>query len=247
MNRILVEKEEIRADGTVSLTDERAEHIRTILHGTIGQELKTGEVNGLIGTSRIESITDQEVVLSVFHTQKAVEPWIDLLLAMPRPKIMKRLWPQIATLGVRRLFLLETEKVEKCYFGCQTLKNQNYRSLLIEGLMQGGTTRLPEVTVIRKMHAFFRKDFDDLFQDQKIRMIAHPGVDNKPTPLPPITLDQIPVLAIGAEGGWTDDEVTLLCSHGFSPFSLGNRILKTETACIGILSILGYHFSLLEK
>lgn len=244
MNRILVEKEEIRPDGTVSLTDNRAEHIRTILHGTVGQELRTGEVNGLIGTSRIESITGQEVVISVFHTQKAIEPWIDLLLAMPRPKVMKRLWPQLATLGVRRLFLLEAEKVEKCYFGCRTLVNQNYRSILIEGLMQGGTSRLPEVTVIRKMHSFFRKEFDTLFQKQSVRLIAHPSENNKPTPLPTILPGQIPALAIGPEGGWTDDEVALFCSHGFSPFSLGCRILKTETACVGLLSILGYHLSL---
>ena len=45
-----------------------------------------------------------------------------------------------------------------------------------------------------------------------------------------------PILAIGPEGGWTDDEVTRLEAHGFRQMSLGPRILRTDTATIALLA-----------
>ena len=57
MNRILFEKEEI-VDGRATFSDERAEHVLNVLHGAVGQTLKTGELDGLIGTSVITEIRD---------------------------------------------------------------------------------------------------------------------------------------------------------------------------------------------
>ena len=45
-----------------------------------------------------------------------------------------------------------------------------------------------------------------------------------------------PLLAIGPEGGWTDDEVELLEERGFRRVSLGPRILRTETAVVVMLA-----------
>ena len=55
MNRILFEKSEI-VDGVATFDDVRAEHVLNVLHGEVGQVLKTGEVDGLIGTSVITAI-----------------------------------------------------------------------------------------------------------------------------------------------------------------------------------------------
>ena len=46
---------------------------------------------------------------------------------------------------------------------------------------------------------------------------------------------QVPVLAVGPEGGWTDAEVALLEEKGFARMSLGPRILRTDTALIVLL------------
>jgi RsmE family RNA methyltransferase len=48
------------------------------------------------------------------------------------------------------------------------------------------------------------------------------------------------VLAIGPEGGWTEYELEMFTSNGFQHFSLGERTLRTDTACVAILSVLGY-------
>ena len=99
MNRILFESSEI-ADGVATCSDARAEHILSVLHGEVGQILKTGEIDGRIGTGEIVSIEGQTVSVRVSHTEESLQPWCDLVLAPPRPRVMKRLLPQLATLGV---------------------------------------------------------------------------------------------------------------------------------------------------
>ena len=270
MNRILFEKFEISADGTVRLTDERAEHIRTVLHGTPGQPLKTGIVDGPICIAKILAIDAAAVTLSIPPLPEAapstgrarcpqraalgasepwsasLPPWIDLILAVPRPRVLKRLLPQVTSLGVGRIFLVGAEKVEKSYWGAQCLNPELYRPLLVEGLMQAGTTALPTITVAKNFHAFMtRGDFDAAFSAQPLRLVAHPGAHD---PLF-MTHDSLrnqpssrPVLAVGPEGGWTDAEVALLESKGFARFSLGPRILRTDTATIALLSVLAARF-----
>lgn len=230
MNRILFEREEIH-DGIVTVSDVRAEHILSVLHGEVGQILKTGEVNGLIGTGEILSVDSRNVTIRVSHTVESMKPWVDLILAPPRPRVMKRLLPQLATLGVGRIFLVGAKKVEKDFWGATLLKEEIYRPLLIDGLMQGGTSILPTIETRRNFRAFLSDEVDSLWPDA-VRLVAHPSVsaracshDNRPL-----------VVAIGPEGGWTDEEVTRLEAHGFVHYSLGPRILRTDTATIAILA-----------
>lgn len=239
MNRILLEPDEIGPDGRATLRDARAEHIRSVLHGTPGMPLKTGIVNGPAGLSRILEVTPGSVTLQTSRGEPAPGPWVDLLLAAPRPKTLRRLWPQLAALGARRIFLLAAAKVEKCYFGSHWLTPAAYRPLLIEGLSQAGATRLPEVAVRRHLKSFLEDESDALFAGQPFRLLAHPSAaDAAAGPLPPAARTGVPVLAIGPEGGWTDDETALFRRHGFAMFSLGPRILRTDTACIALLAVL---------
>ena len=248
MNRILFEPNEIGADGRAVFGDVRAEHVRSVLHGTVGQPLKTGVVGGAVGVSVIEAVTPTEIVVRCVHDRAPLPPWCDLVLAPPRPRVMKRLLPQLATLGVRRLFLVGAEKVEKAFWGAQLLKPEIYRPLLIEGLMQGAvSTQLPEIHQKKRFLKWISDgDFKENFANQPFRIVAHPPLSGTvPTPsgtvpMPsgtvPTLTGTVPVFAIGPEGGWTDREVALLEAEGFVRHSLGPRILKTETATIALLS-----------
>ena len=258
MNRILFETDEI-VDGIATFGGERAEHVMNVLHGEVGQVLKTGEVNGKIGTGIIKSIetsccgdlsSDQpanrptdhvRISVSVCHCEESIRPWIDLILAPPRPRVMKRLLPQLATMGVGRIFLVGAKKVEKDFWGATLLKPENYRPLLIDGLMQAGTSILPVLETRRNFRKFVKEELDALWPSAK-RIVAHPyGVESAPSsslfPLPSSLL-----LAIGPEGGWTDGEVALLEEHGFARYSLGSRILRTDTATIALLAQLMKEF-----
>ena len=233
MNRILFEKEEI-CDGFAVFGGVRAEHVRTVLHGEIGQPLKTGVVDGPIGTSVITAMDGDSITVKVDHNAQALPPWADLVLAPPRPRVMKRLLPQLATLGVGRIFLVGAKKVEKDFWGATLLKPENYRPLLVDGLMQGGTTALPVIETRRNFRKFVNDELDSVFPSKR-RIVAHPYAGDA-TAAPGDGRDGGRLLlAIGPEGGWTDDEVALLESKGFVRHSLGRRILRTDTATIGLL------------
>ena len=235
MNRILFEPDEIQSDGVVLLTDGRADHLRQVLRVESGQTVSTGTLDGLAGVSRVLDVSESGVRLQTDHTVATPEPWLDLLLAVPRPKVLKRLWPQLAALGVGRVVLLNAAKVEKCYFSSQWLDPHHYRPLLVEGLMQAGLTRVPQVTVAPRFKPFVEDDLDCMFPDS-LRLLAHPGVKGG---LPENGIrSRCPLLAVGPEGGWTEYETDRLLERGFRLFSLGNRILRSDTACIALISVL---------
>ena len=250
MNRILFEKDEIK-DGVATFGGERAEHVLDVLHGEIGQILKTGEVNGPVGTSEIlvieqsDNPNNRTITVRCAHDQESIVPWIDLILAPPRPRVMKRLLPQLAALGVGRIFLVGAKKVEKDFWGATLLKPENYRPLLIDGLMQAGTSILPTLETRRNFRKFVREELDGLFPSST-RIVAHPYGDctcaKSETTTVDLDLRPRPLLAIGPEGGWTDEEVALLEEHGFSRYSLGSRILRTDTATVALLAQLMKEF-----
>ena len=241
MNRILFSAEEVQPDGTVTLSDFRAEHIRNVLRADVGDTVRTGTLNGLIGTSRIERMDADSIRLTTCHAHHAPEPWIDLMLATPRPKVLRRLWPQLTALGVGRIVILNAFKVEKCYFSSQWLDPAFYTPLLIEGLMQAGNTRLPEVHIKPRFKPFVEDELDTMFPTSA-RLLAHPKVAHGVPAMPchaPVGSNKLrPVLAIGPEGGWTDFEMRLLTEKGFTPFSLGARTLRTDTATIALIAAL---------
>ncbi len=240
MNRILFEKHEI-ADGVAEFSDARATHAVEILHAEAGQVLKTGEIDGLIGSGTVLSIGKDGsggepsycVKISLDHNLPSLQPWVDLILAPPRPRVMKRLLPQLAAMGVGRIFLVGAQKVEKAFWGATLLKENVYRPLLIDGLMQAGTTALPTVEPRRNFKSFIREELDELLPSQN-RIIAHPYGAGGAKVLEGCSGRL--VLAVGPEGGWTDEEVAMLEDKGFFRYSLGQRILRTDTATIALLA-----------
>ena len=236
MNRILFERGEI-ADGIATCGGVRAEHILNVLHGEVGQTLKTGEVDGLIGTGEIVEIVrggcGPLVRVKVDHSGRGLEPCFDLVLAPPRPRVMKRLMPQLASLGVGTMVLVGAKKVEKDFWGATLLKEENYRPLLVDGLMQSGTSALPRIETRRNFRAFVRDELDAAFPTAN-RVVAHPyGASARGASAAD---GGRLLLAVGPEGGWTDEEVELLESRGFARYSLGRRILRTDTALVALVS-----------
>jgi RsmE family RNA methyltransferase len=153
---------------------------------------------------------------------------------------MKRLLPQLASLGVRRIFLVGAEKVEKAFWGAQLLKEEIYRPLLVDGLQQAGTTQLPTIHVSKSFAYLMKRNFDSAFDGQSIRIVAHPYASGTSSQARHTVFVQgrIPVLAVGPEGGWIDAELALLEEKGFERMSLGPRILRTDTALVALLGIL---------
>jgi RsmE family RNA methyltransferase len=236
MNLILIHPHEPDSAGRVRLAGERAEHIRSVLRATPGKTLKIGLLNGASGRGTVEEIDTKEVVLQCeFDGNVPPRPPVDLLLALPRPKVMKRLWAQLAALGVGRIILTNAEKVERCYFDSHVLEPDFYTARLIEGLQQAGDTLLPEVQIVKQLKPFLE---NETFPTIGKKLIADPSgaltvfqcLENREP--------QRSCLAIGPEGGWTPYELELFAAHGFQGFNAGPRILRTDTACVALISLL---------
>lgn len=231
MNLILLFPEDFASDGTVRLTGRRARHIHEVHRAKIGESLTVGRVNGQVGKGTVLFVEPDEVRLSATFTEDPPPPsGLDLILAMPRPKVLRRVLQSAASLGARRIVLVGAQRVEKSYFDTPFLEPGELGRNLVLGLEQARDTALPEVLVRRRLRPFVEDELEALWPDATCaRLLAHPaaalgleGCD--------LGRDSAAVLAIGPEGGWIPFELELLASHGFRPFGLGPRILRVETA-----------------
>ena len=202
-----------------------------------GQELRVGLLDGPRGIGRVAHAADSVELECTFELDPPPLPDVDLLLALPRPKVMRRLWAQLAALGVGRIILTNAARVERNYFDTHVLDPAFYRPLLIEGLQQAQDTRLPRVSIHRRFRPLVEDELDTL-SSADLRLVAHPAPQ-----APSIAGAWRPgagrvLLAVGPEGGWDDFELRLLADRGFTLVSLGARTLRADTACVALLAAL---------
>jgi len=237
VNLILLEAAGELDGDRVTLTGVRAAHLRNVLKVTPGQAVRIGRLDGPLGTGTVEAVTGGSVSLRcTFEGSVPERPPIDLLLAVPRPKVLRRLWAPLASLGVGQVILTNAARVERPYFDSHVLEEQEYRPLLIEGLQQARDTRLPRVSVHRRLKILVEDDLNAL-AGESLRLVADPAGDlSIRAALAPAGGARV-MLAIGPEGGWTAYELSLLQAHGFSLAGLGPRTLRVDTACIALLGI----------
>ncbi|NTX39023.1 16S rRNA (uracil(1498)-N(3))-methyltransferase [Myxococcus sp. CA033] len=230
MNLLLLFDEDFLPDGTARLTGRRAQHAREVLRAEPGESLRVGRLGGLIGTGEVLENSPGVLHLRVDLTEPPPpRARIDLLLAIPRPKALKKVLPAVASLGVDRIVLVNAARVEKSYFDSKVLDGAFVRELLLQGLEQARDTYLPEVLVRERFRPFVEDELDTVFPPDAVRLLPHPPA-SQPLRAVSASPGQRSVLAIGPDGGWVSFEAQLLESHGFRPFSLGPRILRVETA-----------------
>jgi 16S rRNA (uracil1498-N3)-methyltransferase len=225
MNLLLLEPEELSADGTARLIGARLRHLREVLGVGAGSTVRAGLIDGQVGTAEVLSLTDIEAVLRpVLDHSPPPRPGVDLVLALPRPKALRRVLAASASMGVDRLVLLAAARVEKSYFASPVLQPDRIRKHLLDGLEQAQDTVLPEVHLELRFRPFVEDRMDALLGPGE-RWLLHPGDEGPRTPSDEGRL----ALAIGPEGGWVPFERDLLHSQGFRPLGFGPRTLRTET------------------
>jgi 16S rRNA (uracil1498-N3)-methyltransferase len=249
VNLLLLEPGELRADGTARVGGRRARHVEEVLGLSPGDALQAGVVGGRMGTARVLSVGPDELVLApVLDVDPPPPSPVSLLLALPRPKILRKVLAAVASMGVKRLVLVGSFKVEKSYWSSPLLAATGLRTELVAGLEQGRDTVLPEVTARRLFKPFLEDELDVLLPEP-VRLLAHPTEaepldalfrGGSPPSLskgnPPGDAAEPPrderraALAIGPEGGWTEYEAARLREKGFRAFSLGPRVLRVDTA-----------------
>jgi len=228
MNLLLVEPEELSPDGTALLRGRRVKHAREVLAAAAGDVLRVGVRGGLLGTATVLELTGDSLHLALSLTE-APPPraQLDLLLAIPRPKALKKVLPAVASLGVDRVFLVNAARVEKSYFDSKVLAEDFVTDLLSQGLEQARDTRAPQLHLRERFRPFVEDELPAL-SEGSTRLLAHPLAERRLAEVAPSAGRT--VLAVGPEGGWVPFEIELLQQAGFVGFTLGPRILRVEVA-----------------
>lgn len=226
MNLLLLHPEDFVRDDEVRLHGRREQHAREVLRVQVGEALKVGRLGGNVGHGEVLEAKPGELRLKVvLSSPPPPRPRVDLVLAIPRPKQLKRVIPAVASLGVDRLVLVNAARVEKSYFDSKVLEPEFLSSLIEQGLEQARDTSPPEILVRERFRPFVEDELDGLFPGSD-RLAPHPAAER---PLGPAGPGRRTLLAVGPEGGWVPFELELLAARGFTPVSLGPRILRTET------------------
>jgi RsmE family RNA methyltransferase len=235
MNLLLLEPGELAPDGTASLRGRRHQHAKEVLRAQAGQTLRVGMRGGLTGTATVTATSDDALDLEV-HLGEPPPPraGIDLVLAIPRPKALKRVVPAIASLGVDRVVLVNAARVEKSYFDSKVLARDFLAGLIDLGLEQARDTVAPVIEVRERLKPFVEDELDGWAQGGH-RLLPHPTAARA---LGPVAPHERVVLAIGPDGGWVPYEVELFERAGFSAVTLGPRVLRVEVAVPTVIGAL---------
>lgn len=232
MNLLLLDDADFVAADRVILRDRRLTHLQEVHRAESGDRLRLGRLGGLMGEGRLLRLEANEAELQVSFDQAPPSKLpLTLLLALPRPKMLRRVLQTVAAMGVPRLVLLNSYRVEKSFWQTPFLEPEAVREQLILGLEQARDTVLPEV-IIEKRFKPFVEDRLPALAAGSLGLIGHPG----PWPECPRALSEPVTLAIGPEGGWIPYEVEKLREAGLNPVQLGERILRVETAVTALLA-----------
>jgi RsmE family RNA methyltransferase len=232
LNLILFTAGDRQGAAEIVLRDHRLKHLRHVHRANVGDTLRVGEVGGLMGKGEVLQIDEDRATLAISLDQLPPEKLpLCLVLALPRPKMLRRILRTVAEFGVSELHLINSYRVEKSYWQSPVLQEDVLREYLIQGLEQSRDTQLPSVHCYKSFKPFVEDILPAMIAD-KYALLAHPG-ENAPCPR---NLSEQTLLVIGPEGGFIPYEVEKLKAAGCDVVSLGPRILRVENAVTALLS-----------
>lgn len=232
MNLLLLTPDDFVSDSTVKLRGRQLQHVLSVHQARVGGTLRVGLVNDLMGQGRITALSPEYLEMEVNLTEKPPEPLpLTVLLALPRPKMLKRSLQHLTALGVKKIVLMNSYRVEKSFWQSPWLSAAKVDEQLVLGLEQARDTLLPEVIQEKRFKPFVEDRLPAMLEGKR-GIVAHPvGGEACPHQIE----DEV-ILAIGPEGGFIPYEVEKLEEAGCGRIHLGSRILRVETAVTAITS-----------
>jgi 16S rRNA (uracil1498-N3)-methyltransferase len=226
MNLILFEPADLIAEDRIRLGGRRFTHIASVLRASEGDELEVGALGGRMGRGVVRMLGAEEVELDVvLDRDPPAPPPLTLIVALPRPKVLNRVLAAATSMGVKHIVIVNAWRVEKSYWSTPRLAPANLRLQQLLGLEQARDTILPLVETRRLFRPFVEDELPALAAGARA-LVAHPGAAEDC----PRGLQEPVTLAIGPEGGFIAKEIESLVRAGLTPVTLGERILRVETA-----------------
>ncbi len=225
MNLILLFDDDFITATRVRLSGRRLEHVTNVHRAAVGDALVVGATNGHIGIGTIAHLDREAIEMDVVLDRDPPPALpLTLILALPRPKVLNRVIASAASLGIKRIVLINAWRVEKSYWKSPRLSPENLRHQSILGLEQARDTVLPSIETRRFFRAFVEDELPFLTRGTRA-LVAHP---HAPEACPRDVREPV-TLVIGPEGGFIDAEIASLQAAGCTPVTIGERILRVET------------------
>ncbi len=233
MNLIILSKNDfIEGTKRVRIQDHRLEHILAVNKPSVGDELRVGLLDGNIGNGRITRIEENEIAMDVVLDRKPPAPLqLTLIFSMVRPRVFKRVITQVSAMGIKKIIVINSYRVEKSFWKSPVLEKESLYKNLITGLEQGQDTVVPEVLIRPLFKPFVEDELPDIIKGTR-PFVAHP---HSPTQCP-YNISKPVTLAVGPEGGFIPYEVNKLIECGFTAVHMGERTLHIESAISGLIS-----------
>ncbi|MBI5633260.1 MAG: 16S rRNA (uracil(1498)-N(3))-methyltransferase [Nitrospirae bacterium] len=232
MNLLLLSEEDFTGANCVQLQGRRFKHVAEVHRASVGDLLSVGLLNGPLGKGRVTTLTSGSITLELHLDQLPPAPLpVTLVLALPRPKVLKRVLIAASSMGVKKIFLINSFRVEKSFWKSPLLGREQMDEFLTLGLEQAKDTVMPEVHLRPLFKPFAEDELPAVIKDT-LALVAHPAAEERC----PRGLTQPATLAIGPEGGFIPYEIEKLAFIGFRPVSLGQRTLRVETVVPALLS-----------
>ena len=209
-------------------------HIQHVLSPQIGDTLKIGELGGNMGVATVAKLDANHCVLTDVVLDKSPPAKLDLsvIVALPRPKVLRRLVLDMTAMGVGHIIFINSYRTDKSYWGSPLLARLD--EFVLDGLQQGVDSVPPKISLAKRFKPFVQDELPSLITTPHSALVAHPYA--------PVHFNEqiikhgLPkVLIIGAEGGFIPYEIELLASVGVGAVSVGERILRTESAVNALL------------
>lgn len=248
MNCILLPETNFQHDNASAYINDLAQiaHVNKVLNAQVGDRLKIGQLGGKLGSAIIKTITSDSIQLSDIQLNNNPPAKLNLIvvLALPRPKVLRRLIMDMTALGVNDIILINSYRTQKSYWQSPMLARLD--EFVLEGLQQGVDTIAPRISLQKRFKPFVEDKLANLMTSRAI--VAHPysalsfaqymqqpQLENTEPAHRSVNSLLPSMVFIGAEGGWIDYEIELLAEQGCTPVNIGPRILRTEAAVNVIL------------
>ena len=225
---------------SLSRRDERTIHLLKVLHKKPGDEFEAGILGGKRGTGRIEKINiDGSIFITVSAAELPPERLrLRMAVSFARPIQLKRIFRDLSNIGVSAIDLIGADLGEKSYRDTKMLINGGAHAALVEGAVQARDTLLPNFSVYDNLDKWLNERPWESKDNNRVSLLL--AMDNvRPEgSFFHLTPSSRPcVITVGPERGWSDRERDLFEKAGFLRLSMGDRALRTETACVAAATL----------
>jgi len=223
---------------TATLTGDQAVHLARVLRAEPGQvyDIVAG---GFLHRAEIVRVSESEVVFTLHEELEANAALpVHLLLAVFKFDHFEWAVEKATELGVGIITPILARRTEKHLAQASAKRVERWRRIALEASKQSRRTDVPAIgdpvslkLALERETAAARILLSETEQEVSLTAALEArGGDGELA------------LAIGPEGGWTPEEMSLFTAHDWRHVTLGPRILRAETAAIAAIAIVSAHF-----